>query len=336
MRRGPRDRARSAAPPTARASSSCASPTARPSRPCSSRASPAGATRSAVARRSARTTTRTRPPPSTTRTSDDAEATAPRDPVRVTQCISTQVGLRDGLRLLRERRRRAQAPPRRRRDRRPGPPRPLAPRRRTSSSATSSTWAWASRSTTTTPTARSLRLLTHPDGIGLSTRRVTVSTSGLVPEIARLGADFGGNIGLAISLHAADDETRTRLMPINKKYPLASSWTRCALSAAASGGASRSSTRSSPGKNDARRPRRRSSRGSCAGLPVKINLIPMNPIEASTLGPPTIARRARVPAGALRRRLLVLHPAAPRRRRERRVRAARALGAKPKVRVNRV
>ena len=58
-------------------------------------------------------------------------------------------------------------------------------------------------------------------GIGLSSRRVTVSTSGLVPEIARLGEDFGGQIGLAISLHAADDETRSRLMPINKKYPLA-------------------------------------------------------------------------------------------------------------------
>ena len=42
-----------------------------------------------------------------------------------------------------------------------------------------------------------------------------------MPEIARLGEDFEGQIGLAISLHAADDETRTRLMPINKKYPLA-------------------------------------------------------------------------------------------------------------------
>ncbi|MGH7436187.1 MAG: 23S rRNA (adenine(2503)-C(2))-methyltransferase RlmN, partial [Polyangiaceae bacterium] len=70
-------------------------------------------------------------------------------------------------------------------------------------------------------TARALRLLTHPDGVGLSTRRITVSTSGLVPEIARLGADFGGNIGLAVSLHAADDGVRGGLMPINKKYPLA-------------------------------------------------------------------------------------------------------------------
>ena len=57
-------------------------------------------------------------------------------------------------------------------------------------------------------TARSLRLLTHADGVALSSRRITVSTSGLVPEIARLGADFGGNIGLAVSLHAADDEVR--------------------------------------------------------------------------------------------------------------------------------
>ena len=70
-------------------------------------------------------------------------------------------------------------------------------------------------------TARSLRILTHPEGIALSSRRVTVSTSGLVPEITRLGQDFGGKVGLAISLHAADDDTRTRLMPINKKYPLA-------------------------------------------------------------------------------------------------------------------
>ena len=69
-------------------------------------------------------------------------------------------------------------------------------------------------------TARALRLLTHPEGVALSARRITVSTSGLVPEIAKLGEDFAGNIGLAVSLHAADDDTRSRLMPINRKYPL--------------------------------------------------------------------------------------------------------------------
>src|SRR5688572_17451863 len=70
-------------------------------------------------------------------------------------------------------------------------------------------------------TARALRLLTHVDGIRLSSRRVTVSTSGLVPEIERLGKDFQGQISLAISLHATSDESRSALMPINRKYPLA-------------------------------------------------------------------------------------------------------------------
>ena len=69
-------------------------------------------------------------------------------------------------------------------------------------------------------TARALRLLTHPAAGGMSPRRITVSTVGLVPGIQRLGEDFAGKIGLAVSLHAADDETRNRFMPINKKYPL--------------------------------------------------------------------------------------------------------------------
>lgn len=138
-------------------------------------------------------------------------------------------------------------------------------------------------------TARSLRLLTHPEGIGLSTRRVTVSTSGLVPEIRRLGADFDGKIGLAISLHAADDATRSALMPINKKYPLD------VLLAA---------LRDYPlpprrritieytlvaGKNDDVGEAKKLAK-LLQGLPVKINLIPMNPIGASQLGPPDMAR----------------------------------------------
>lgn len=68
--------------------------------------------------------------------------------------------------------------------------------------------------------SRALQLLVHRDGINLSTRRVTVSTSGLVPEIDRLGADFKGQVALAVSLHAPEDSLRSSLMPINKRYPL--------------------------------------------------------------------------------------------------------------------
>jgi 23S rRNA (adenine2503-C2)-methyltransferase len=134
-------------------------------------------------------------------------------------------------------------------------------------------------------TARALRLLTHPEGIALSSRRVTVSTSGLVPEIARLGQDFGGQVGLAISLHAADDETRTRLMPINKKYPLAVLME--ALRAYPLPRRRRITIEYTlvAGKNDQLDEAKKLVK-LLHGLPVKVNLIPMNPIAASALGPP--------------------------------------------------
>ncbi len=137
-------------------------------------------------------------------------------------------------------------------------------------------------------TARSLRLLTSPEGIGLSKRRVTVSTSGLVPEIARLGADFGGEIGLAVSLHAVDDASRSALMPINRKYPLAELMT--ALRAYPLPKRRRITIEYTlvAGKNDAQGDAKKLGR-LLAGLPVKINLIPMNRIEASDLGPPLAA-----------------------------------------------
>ena len=67
---------------------------------------------------------------------------------------------------------------------------------------------------------RSLRILNAPWGGGIGARRITISTSGLVPQIRRL-ADEPQQFRLAISLHGATDETRGRLMPINKKHPLA-------------------------------------------------------------------------------------------------------------------
>jgi len=136
--------------------------------------------------------------------------------------------------------------------------------------------------------ARSLVLLTHPDGLGLSRRRVTVSTSGLVPEIDRLGKEFGGQVQLAVSLHAIDDDRRSQIMPINRKYPLAELMAALARYPLA--------------------PRRRITieytliRGFNAGLddarglarllrriPAKVNLIPMNPVPENPLQAPTWA-----------------------------------------------
>src|SRR5690606_19040394 len=63
-----------------------------------------------------------------------------------------------------------------------------------------------------------LRLMLDDNAYGLSRRRVTVSTSGVVPMMDRLGQDCP--VALAVSLHAPNDELRDRLVPLNKKYPL--------------------------------------------------------------------------------------------------------------------
>lgn len=68
--------------------------------------------------------------------------------------------------------------------------------------------------------AESIRTLTDPDLIGLGDRHISVSTAGHVPGIRRFAQDFP-QVNLAISLHAVEDELRTRLVPLNEKYPLA-------------------------------------------------------------------------------------------------------------------
>jgi 23S rRNA (adenine2503-C2)-methyltransferase len=161
-----------------------------------------------------------------------------------------------------------------------------------------------------------------------------VSTSGLVPEIAKLGEDFGGNIGLALSLHAADDETRSRLMPINKKYPLPVLMD--ALRAYPLPRRRRITIEYTlvAGRNDDVKEARKVAR-LLQGLRVKVNLIPMNPIDASSLGPPSMDgvlafQKVLCDAG---------YSCFIRRRRGNDVGAAcgqlALLGAKPKVRVNR-
>jgi 23S rRNA (adenine2503-C2)-methyltransferase len=65
-----------------------------------------------------------------------------------------------------------------------------------------------------------IRMLADPQGYGFSPRRITVSTSGLVPPMRRL-AEEGLDVRLAVSLHAPDDALRSQLMPINRRYPIA-------------------------------------------------------------------------------------------------------------------
>ena len=84
--------------------------------------------------------------------------------------------------------------------------------------------------------AKALRIIMDGEGISISKRRITLSTSGVVPAIRQCGADLG--INLAISLHAVSDELRDRIMPINKKYPLKDLLQAC---------------REYPGSNNARR-----------------------------------------------------------------------------------
>jgi 23S rRNA (adenine2503-C2)-methyltransferase len=68
-------------------------------------------------------------------------------------------------------------------------------------------------------TMRFIRVINDPEGLRIGQRHITVSTSGVVPNIRRF-AEEGLQVGLAVSLHAPNDELRSKLMPINRRYPL--------------------------------------------------------------------------------------------------------------------
>lgn len=72
-----------------------------------------------------------------------------------------------------------------------------------------------------------LDILMDQRGLNFSSRRITVSTCGLIPQMEKLGLHSAVN--LAISLHAVDDKTRDRLMPVNKKYPLNDLFEACQM-----------------------------------------------------------------------------------------------------------
>jgi len=120
-----------------------------------------------------------------------------------------------------------------------------------------------------------IEILADGDGLGLGKRRITVSTSGVVPEMARLGEEVGPM--LAVSLHAVRDDLRDVLVPINKKYPIKQLMEACRSYPAASN-AKRITFEyvMLKGVNDSPADARALVK-LLEGVPAKINLIPFNP-----------------------------------------------------------
>ena len=127
-----------------------------------------------------------------------------------------------------------------------------------------------------------LRMMLDDHGYGLSRRRVTVSTSGVVPMIDRLRQDCP--VALAVSLHAPDDALRDQLVPLNKKYPLAELLDACVryLDAAPRDFITFEYCMLD-GVNDAADQARALVRLVRDRVPCKLNLIPFNPFPQSGL-----------------------------------------------------
>jgi 23S rRNA (adenine2503-C2)-methyltransferase len=121
------------------------------------------------------------------------------------------------------------------------------------------------------------RLLTDPEGFGLSRRRITVSTVGLVPAIERLSRE-PRRPRLAVSLNATTDEVRNRLMPVNRRYPIASLIEACRHFGERTGDAFTFEYVLLAGVNDTADDERRL-RKLVHGLPCKVNLIPFNAVS---------------------------------------------------------
>ncbi len=121
-------------------------------------------------------------------------------------------------------------------------------------------------------------------GLRLASRRVTVSTAGLVPRLADLGRDT--RVNLAVSLNAADDDTRNRLMPINRSYPLEKLLAACRQYPAAPGRRITFEYILIKGVNDSEKDARRLA-NLLQPIRCKINLIPYNPHEGCDFDRPS-------------------------------------------------
>ncbi len=128
--------------------------------------------------------------------------------------------------------------------------------------------------------AKAMKIIMDGEGIALSRRRITLSTSGVVPMMDKAGEELGVN--LAVSLHAVRDDLRDELVPLNRKYPIAELIAACRRYPAASN--ARRITFEYvmlKGLNDSEADARTLVK-LIAGLPAKVNLIPFNPWPGST------------------------------------------------------
>lgn len=127
--------------------------------------------------------------------------------------------------------------------------------------------------------AKALKIIMAGDGIAISKRKITLSTSGVVPMIQKCGEELGVN--LAVSLHAVTDELRDQIVPINRKYPIKELLQACRDYPAASN--ARRITFEYimlKGVNDSLADAKQLVR-LLRGIPAKINLIPFNPWPGS-------------------------------------------------------
>ena len=134
---------------------------------------------------------------------------------------------------------------------------------------------------------KAIGILISEDGMNFSHRKVTLSTCGLLPQIKRMGQDI--TINLAISLNAADDKTRSLLMPINKKYPLKNLISACRDFPLPNRRMITFEYILIEGVNDRDEDALKLC-GLLSGLRAKVNLIPLNPYPGLDMSPPPIER----------------------------------------------
>ncbi|MCD6302947.1 MAG: 23S rRNA (adenine(2503)-C(2))-methyltransferase RlmN [Anaerolineae bacterium] len=125
--------------------------------------------------------------------------------------------------------------------------------------------------------------LHHPSGMGMGTRRFTISTIGIVPGIERLAREEG-EVGLAVSLHAPDNALRSRLVPLNQRYPIEDVLAATRLYIRETGRRVTFEYVLIAGINDAP-DQAKATADLLKGMLCHVNLIPLNPVPGSDLAP---------------------------------------------------